>query len=108
MKALGQERRNEKKAAPKYSREFKHEAVRLFRAGGRTRSELAEELGVSLGSLRAWISQVAADASTAFPGKGRLRPEEQRIRELERENKRLAMERDILKKAMAYFVEDAK
>jgi len=86
-----------------YTREFKIEAVRLLERSGKTQAEVAEELGTSSSSLSRWKRKYGEDGEDAFPGRGNLTPEEERIQRLERENKILRQERDILKKAIDIF-----
>ena len=88
-----------------YSRDFKIEAVRLLETSGKSASQLERELGIGKGNLLRWKREFAADGEGAFPGQGRLTPEQERLRQLERENKILRQERDILKKAIAIFSE---
>jgi len=92
-----------KKARRQYSREFKQEAVQLLERSGKSVSELERELGIARGNLWRWKREFAADGENAFPGHGRLTPDEERLRQLERENEVLRQERDILKKAIAIF-----
>jgi transposase len=68
---------------------------------GRDLSEVARELGIRPDMVRKWKKKFEADGQSAFPGSGRLKPEEADLRRLRRENERLRMERDILKKAVA-------
>ena len=91
------------KARRQYSREFKQEAVQLLETSGKSASELERELGIGKGNLWRWKREFAADGEDAFPGQGRLTPDEERLRQLERENEILRQERDILKKAFAIF-----
>jgi len=91
------------KARKQYSREFKQEAVELLKTSGKSASELERELGIGKGNLWRWKRKLAADGEDAFPGHGRLLPEQERMRQLERENEILHQERDILKKAVAIF-----
>jgi transposase len=91
------------KSRRQYTREFKLEAVRLLERSGRNASQLERELGIGRGNLRRWQREFAADGEDAFPGHGRLTPEQERLRQLERENEILRQERDILKKAVAIF-----
>jgi transposase len=86
-----------------YTREFKIEAVRLLERSGRTQDEIADELGTSSSSLSRWKKKYGADGEAAFPGQGNPTPEEERIRQLERENEILRQERDILKKVVTIF-----
>jgi transposase len=92
-----------KKRRKSYSKEFKVEAVKLVLEQGMTRVQVARDLGLDPYVVGRWVIQYQEDAKHSFPGKGRLRPEAQRVRELEEELNRTRMERDILKKAMAYF-----
>ena len=89
-----------------YTKEFKKESVRLIVEEGRRISELSRELGISASLLRNWVRQSKADKIEPFPGKGCLSPEDEELRQLRRENKRLRMEHEILKKAVAIFSEE--
>jgi len=96
------------KSRKNYSREFKQEAVRLITEKGYSIAEASRNLGVEYSVLRRWKKQLAEDPEHAFPGKGQLKPDDQKLRELERKLKRVTEERDILKKALVYFAEDQK
>jgi transposase len=88
-----------------YSPEFRQEAVRLLRSGGRTAKELAVELGCSAQTLRNWQFQDEADRGER---PGVLTTDERaRLRELERENRVLRQEREILKRAAAFFARES-
>jgi transposase len=89
---------------PPYSEEFKREAVRLLRSSGRSIPQLADELGVSPQSLRNWASQRDVDDGKAV---GLSSDEREELRRLRREVKVLAEEREILKKAAAFFATDS-
>lgn len=89
----------------KFSRDFKLEAVRMVTEGGHSLSQVARDLDLRADMLRRWKRQIEEDGGDAFPGHGRLKGEAQQLRELERENQRLRMEREILKKALAIFSE---
>jgi len=91
------------KVRKQYSREFKQEAVRLLETSGKSASELERELGIGKSNLSRWKRKFAADGEHAFPGHGRLTPEQERLRQLERELETVRQERDILKKAVAIF-----
>ena len=91
-----------------YNREFKLEAVRLITQKGYSIAEASRNLGVEYSVLRRWKKQLADDPQNAFPGKGQLKAADQELRALQRELQRVKEERDILKKALAYFAEDQK
>jgi transposase len=90
-----------------FSREFKLEAVRLVRDRGVSAAQAARDLDIHENVLRNWMRQQAADAEGAFPGHGRMKPEQQEIERLRREVVKLKAERDILKKAAAYFAKES-
>jgi transposase len=89
-----------------FSREFKLEAVRLVRERGVTVAQAARDLDVHENVLRKWVKELAADPQHAFPGQGHMKPEQAEIERLRREVQKLKAERDILKKAAAYFAKD--
>ena len=86
-----------------YTAEFKRETLQLLETSGKTASALEKELGIGKGGISRWKRDMESDGVDAFPGHGRLTPEQERLRELERENEILRQERDILKKAVAIF-----
>ncbi len=90
----------------RYDKEFKIEAVRLASEPGNTQARIERDLGISQGIISRWKNQLLNDGKHAFPGKGRLKPEDEKMRLLKRENECLRRERDILKKAVAIFSED--
>lgn len=91
------------KQQQKYSREFKLETIELARTSGKKDSQVERELGLSRGCLYNWRKEVERDGAQAFPGKGRLKPDDEYVRGLERELAIVQQERDILKKALAIF-----
>lgn len=88
-----------------YAKEFKLQAVKLVMEQGMTATQVAKDLGVSVTSVAGWVRSFKANGQEAFPGRGNLLPQDEEIRRLQRENRRLEMERDILKKALVYFTE---
>jgi len=91
-----------------FDREFKLEAVRLIIDKGYSMAEVSRNLGVDYSVLRRWKKQFEEDPQFAFPGKGMLKPQDEELRRLKRELERTKEERDILKKALAYFAEEQK
>lgn len=90
----------------RFGREFKVEAVRLIRERGVSIAQAARDLDVCENVLRKWVKEFAADPGQAFPGHGQMKPEQLEIEKLRREVAKLKAERDILKKAAAYFAKD--
>jgi transposase len=91
-----------------FSREFKVKAVRLVRERGVSVAQAARDLDLHENMLRRWAKEMASDPSHAFPGQGQMRPEQIEIERLRREVAKLRAERDILKKAAAFFAREAK
>ncbi|MCH8141112.1 MAG: transposase [Proteobacteria bacterium] len=89
-----------------FSSEFKREAVSLVVEQGYSLEEAGRSLGIRGNLIGRWKKQLEADEAGAFPGKGKMTPDQQRIRDLEVENRRLKMEKDILKKATVFFVQE--
>jgi len=92
-----------KRGRRSHSREFKEDAVRLVTDKGVAVSQVALDLGVHENTIYKWMRQYNADPAGAFPGKGNLKPQEEEMRRLQRENEILKEEREILKKALAIF-----
>ena len=83
---------------PHYSPEFRAEAVKVVRTSSDSLSKIGRDLGVTIGTLRRWV-----DASRPKPDVSLTDDERTELRRLRRENRELRMERDILKKATAFF-----
>jgi transposase len=90
-----------------FTAEFKREAVRLVIERGLPVTRAARQLDVHANVLGRWVRGFKADPAQAFPGHGHMKPEQAEIERLKRENVRLKMERDILKKATAFFAKES-
>ena len=89
-----------------YPPEFRAEAVRLVREGGRAVTEVASSLGVSHESLRAWVKQ--SDLDSGRRRDGLTSDEREELRRLRRENRQLREDKEILKKAAAFFASETR
>jgi transposase len=90
-----------------FSKQFKNDAVKLVTEQGYNVSEAARNLGIHHSSLRRWKKQFETSGNQAFPGKGHMGPEKEELDRLRKENKKLRMEREILKKAAAFFANES-
>ena len=90
-----------------YTKEFKAEAVRMLEQGGKPPSELARELGIQRNRLYKWQAQIRTHGEHSFPGSGRLPAPSDEVARLRRELARVREERDILKKAVAFFTKES-
>ena len=97
---MTQKRRN-------YSKQFKIDAVKLVTEQGYNVSEAARNLGIHHTSLRQWKKQLETKSNKAFPGTGNLSAENEELHRLRKEVNRLRMEREILKKAAAFFAKES-
>ena len=100
-------RQESKMARRQYTREFKLEAVRLIKERGVSVIQVARDLDVGEGLLRRWAREVSGDPQHSFPGQGQMKPEQMEIERLRREVSKLKAERDIPKKAAAYFARES-
>jgi transposase len=94
-----------KKNRKKYDKAFKMEASRLVIEEGHKVSEVERNLDISRGTLARWVREQKDDPEDAFPGKGHFKAKDDEIRRLKSELKKTQEERDIIKKALAYFAE---
>ncbi len=91
-----------------FTREFKIETVRLVTESDQTVPEVAGDLEIQHNTLYRWVKQYSQDPDEAFPGKGHQTSEAEENRRLKRDNQRLCMEGDMLKKAMLIFSKEPK
>jgi len=106
---MGKERGkvNPERVRQRFSREFKLEAVRLLEQGGKPATQLAMELGIQRNRLYKWQKELGAKGEAAFQGTGRKPVSQQsEVERLKAELKKVTEERDILKKAAAYFAKE--
>ena len=89
---------------PPYPPEFRREAVELARTSGKPIAQVARDLGVSGQTLHTWIKQADVDAGKR---EGLTTEEREELRRLRRENRTLVQEREILKKAAAFFARES-
>ena len=92
----------------KYPKEFKLDAIGLVLDQGYTRTEAARSLGINANMLGRWVKEQQADDGHAFRGNGKLTLDQEEIRKLKTQVKRLEMEKDILKKATVFFAKETK
>lgn len=95
-------------ARKKYPKELKLDAISLVLDQGYTRTEAARSLGINGQMLGRWVKEQQSDGGQAFRGNGKLTPEQAEIRQLKEENRRLKMEKDILKKATVFFAKETR
>ncbi len=91
-----------------YTKEFKLDAVSLVLEQGYTKAEAARSLSINSNMLARWIKELDTEDGHAFRGNGKLSPEQEQIKELQRRVKRLEMEKEILKKATVFFAVETK
>jgi transposase len=89
-----------------FTAEFKHEAVKLVLERGMTVAQAARDLGLHENVLRKWVKDAKANGAAAFPGRGKQRPDDAEVARLRRELAKATAERDILKKAIAFFAKE--
>ena len=107
---MGKERGkvNPDRQRQRFSKEFKLEAVRLLELGQKPGTQLALELGMRRNLLYKWQKELQGKGDTAFRGQGRKADQQGEVERLKAELKKVTEERDILKKAAAYFARELK
>jgi transposase len=91
----------------RFTKEFKRDAVRLWKSSGRPAAAVARELGLRRNHLYKWQTELEGHGEAAFPGSGKRPASDSELQRLRRENARLREERDILKKAAAFFARES-
>jgi transposase len=86
-----------------YDKEFKLSAIKMITESGMSVLKVSRDLGINETSLHKWKKDYLSDQQNAFPGKGRMKPEEEELRKVKKQLSRVTMECDILKKAIGYF-----
>lgn len=86
-----------------YDKEFKLDAIALYKRSGRPRQTIAEELGIARSTFNKWVNTFDQEGEQSFPGKGHLSYEKEELLALRKELHHVKQERDILKKAVAIF-----
>jgi transposase len=92
----------------RYDKNYKIEVIRRACEKGQNVPELSKELGIHENTIYKWIAEFKKDETNAFPGSGKLKPEDDELRRLKRENANLKKEIEILKKAAVYFAKNQK
>jgi transposase len=98
--------KDSKRKRRRFSAEYKAETVRLIQRSGKSIGMIARELGIGETALRRWVEQAEVEAGGGSEG-ALKRTEREELVELRRENQRLRLEREILKKATAFFVKES-
>ena len=101
------EQKNPKRTRRRFTPEYKAEIVSLCRGGGRSIGQVATDMGLTETSVRAWVKQAETDAGRGRAG-ALTTAEREELARLRRELKQVTMERDILKKATAYFAKESR
>jgi transposase len=92
----------------KYSKEFKLDAISLVLDQSYTRTDASKSLDINAQMLGRWIKEHQADEGQSFRGNGKLTPDQEEVRKLKTQVKRLEMEKEILKKATVFFAAETK
>lgn len=93
----------EKRTHRRYDKSFKVDAVRMVVKGKHPISEFVRDLGIDRSMLRHWVKELSKSGDGAFPGHGKLSPQDEEIRRLKRELAQVTEERDILPRELYCF-----
>ena len=99
---------NDKQDRVKYTKEFKQDAVNLVTEQGYSANEVARRLGVGQSNVSRWVRELRKDQQYGVEGEVSRKELEAEVKRLKKENQRLQMEREILKKAAAFFANESK
>ena len=99
---------SEKRVVRKFDVDFKKQVASMVLVEGLTRSEVARRFDLAPAVVGQWVKKFQDDGVHAFPGKGKINPEQQELNQLKRDLRRVTMERDILKKTISLFAEPLK
>lgn len=91
--------------AKKYDKEFKLQTIQLVKEG-KSVAQVAREIGLHENTVYRWMEEFKQEGTQAFPGSGKLKPDDQALRDLQKQLRDLKEENEILKKAMHYFAKD--
>ncbi len=94
-----------KKTRRQFTKEFKVEVAKMVVEQEMKQTQVARNLGIAETLIGRWVAEYKSKSASASPGKGNLRPDDERTKQLEQLLRRVTMERDILKEAIAYFAE---
>ena len=98
---------NKKQERVKYTKEFKQDAVKLVTEQGYSANEVARRLGVGQSNVSRWVRELRKDQQDGAEGEVPRKELEAEVKRLKKENQRLQMEREILKKAAAFFAKES-
>ncbi|PKN63139.1 MAG: hypothetical protein CVU57_20970 [Deltaproteobacteria bacterium HGW-Deltaproteobacteria-15] len=98
---------NKKQERVKYTKEFKQDAVNLVTKQGYSANEAARRLGVGQSNVSRWVRELRKDQQDGVEGEVSRKELEAEVKRLRKENQRLQMEREILKKAAAFFAKES-
>jgi len=98
---------NKKEDRAKYTKEFKQDAINMVIDQGYSANEVGKRLGIGQSNVSRWVREYRADQKDLAEGEIPRKELETEIRRLKKENQRLQMEREILKKAAAFFAKES-
>ena len=87
----------------KFDRDFKHQAVNLVLKDGLSQAEVSRRLGITSGLIARWVAEAQDNGLSAFPGNGKLKPQDEEIRLLQKQVRDQQLEIEFLKKTSSYF-----